>query len=171
MKTNQSRIYVALLVLATLIITVYVKHRNKKQAEEARQEQVIRQAERAIKARQDRYRNSDTGRRDPSRPPSDEPTRIPGFDRNRPGQLIFTKHARCRMGCRHIDADEVREILQNGRINERKSEPAARPDPKYALEGRTRDGQEVRIIFAPSDRGMVVITVIDLDTDWPCDCK
>jgi hypothetical protein len=88
-----------------------------------------------------------------------------------PGKLIYTKHARCRMDCRHIDEAEVAEILANGRINYRKSEPAGRPDPKYALEGATRDGQQVRIIFAPAKRGMVVITVIDLDTDWSCNCK
>jgi hypothetical protein len=88
-----------------------------------------------------------------------------------PDRLIYTKHARCRMGCRHIDEAEVREILEKGRINYRKSEPAGRPDPKYALEGTTRDGQEVRIIFAPGKRGMVVITVIDLGTEWSCDCK
>jgi hypothetical protein len=88
-----------------------------------------------------------------------------------PGKLIYTKHARCRMGCRHIDEAEVEEILAEGRINYRKSEPAGRPDPKYALEGTTRDGQQVRIVFAPAKRGMVVITVIDLDTDWSCNCK
>lgn len=88
-----------------------------------------------------------------------------------PDRLIYTKHARCRMNCRHIDEAEVQEILAEGRINYRKSEPAGRPDPKYALEGTTRDGQPVRIIFAPSKRGMVVITVIDLGTEWSCDCK
>jgi hypothetical protein len=88
-----------------------------------------------------------------------------------PDRLIYTKHARCRMNCRHIDEAEVQEILQQGRINYRKSEPAGRPDPKYALEGTTHDGQQVRIVFAPAKRGMVVITVIDLDTEWSCDCK
>jgi hypothetical protein len=109
-------------------------------------------------------------RRETDRPPSDVPGRETDFDR-RAGKLVFTKHARCRMACRHIDESEVQEILEQGSINERKSEPAARPDPKYALEGRTHDGQQVRIIFAPASRGMVVITVIDLDTDWTCDCK
>lgn len=90
-------------------------------------------------------------------------------DRN-PDHLIYTKHARCRMGCRHIDESEVQEILKQGTVNFRKSEPAAHPDPKYAFEGTTHDGQHVRIVFAPSHRGTVVITVIDLDKDWYCDC-
>lgn len=75
------------------------------------------------------------------------------------------------MVCRHIDETEVKEILENGIINYDKSEPAGRPDPKYALEGRTHDDQYVRIIFAPANRGMVVITVIDLQKEWSCNCK
>lgn len=93
-----------------------------------------------------------------------------GFDRN-PDRLILTKHARCRMDCRHIDESEIREILAKGRVNHRKSEPAGRPDPKYALEGTTRDGQEVRIIIADSPRGTVVVTVIDLENEWKCNCR
>ena len=98
----------------------------------------------------------------------------PGKDANLDrsvSHFIFTKHARCRMDCRHIDESEVREILQKGTINYGKSEPNDKPDPKYAVEGRTHDGQQVRIVFAPSRRGIVVITVIDLNVEWQCDCK
>lgn len=84
---------------------------------------------------------------------------------------IYTRHARCRMDCRHIDEAEIREIVQKGVINYAKSDPNGRPDPKYALEGRTRDGQDVRLIIAPSAKGLVVITVIDLDREWACDCE
>lgn len=87
------------------------------------------------------------------------------------GPLVLTKHARCRMDCRHIDENEIKEILQKGKINYSKSEPNDRPDPKYAVEGTTRDGQNVRVVFAPSKRGMVVITVIDLEQEWKCACK
>lgn len=85
-------------------------------------------------------------------------------------RLIYTRHARCRMGCRHITEVEIREILQNGEINYHKSEPNSRPDPKYALEGYTKEGQHLRVIFAPSDRGLVVITCIELGIEWQCDC-
>lgn len=111
--------------------------------------------------------------RNPNAAPDRDNPRVENDDviDRHPGQLIYTKHARCRMDCRHIDESEVQEILQKGRINYRKSEPAGRPDPKYALEGTTHDGQSVRIVFAPAKRGMVVITVIDLDTEWTCNCK
>jgi hypothetical protein len=85
--------------------------------------------------------------------------------------LIYTRHARCRMGCRHITETEIREILEKGRVNYRKSEPYAHPDPKYALEGYSREGQHLRIIFAPSGNDLVVITCIELDVEWQCDCK
>jgi len=98
------------------------------------------------------------------------PVGADSFDRTA-GPLIFTRHAKCRMICRQIDQSEVEDILKNGKINMSKSEPNDKPDPKYALEGSTKDGQQVRIIFAMSKRGVVVITVIDLNKEWACDCK
>lgn len=93
-----------------------------------------------------------------------------GLNRNAQS-LIYSKHARCRMGCRHISEREVMEILKNGTINYQKSDMRGQPDPKYALEGATDDGQHVRIIFANSPRGIVVVTVIDLENEWKCNCK
>ncbi len=92
-----------------------------------------------------------------------------GLSRN-VSRIIYTRHAKCRMECRNIDIAEVEEILQNGEINYEKSDLRSHPDPKYALEGRTRDGQKVRIVFANSPRGPVVITVIDLGKEWACNC-
>lgn len=101
----------------------------------------------------------------------------PSSNRDREGlnreaaKLVYSKHARCRMGCRQIDEQEVVDILRNGVINYAKSDLRGNPDPKYAVEGLTRDGQKVRIIFAQSPRGVVVVTVIDLKNEWRCDCK
>lgn len=92
------------------------------------------------------------------------------LDRNTEN-LRLTKHARCRMECRHIDISEVREIVEKGRINAAKSEPKGKPDPKYAIEGRTHDGQDVRIVVATSSKGLLVITVIDLKEEWDCACS
>src|SRR5580765_6679547 len=77
-------------------------------------------------------------------------------------RLVFTKHARCRMDCRHITANEIREILDEGNINYGKSEPDAHPDPKWALEGYTKEQQHLRIIVAPEAGKLVVITCIEL---------
>ena len=76
------------------------------------------------------------------------------------------------MQCRHIDESEVKEILQTGKINYGKSEIGDNPDckRKYAVEGKTHDNQRVRIIFAPCQSEVTVVTVIDLGTEWTCDC-
>jgi len=92
-----------------------------------------------------------------------------GLDRNA-SKLIFSKHAKCRMDCRHIDESEVREILKNGTVNENKIQRDKR-GITWPVEGTTHDGQRVRIVFAPKDDGLVVVTVIDLGTEWSCDCN
>ena len=94
-----------------------------------------------------------------------------GLNRN-PSAINYSKHARCRMECRHISEAEVKDILQNGKINYSKSEIGNNPDcqKKYALEGKTNDGQRVRIIFAPCSSEVTVVTVIDLGKEWECDC-
>jgi hypothetical protein len=94
-----------------------------------------------------------------------------GLDRD-PDAINYSKHARCRMQCRHIDETEVKEILQTGKINYGKSEIGDNPDCKrrYAVEGKTHDNQRVRIVFAPCQSEVTVVTVIDLGTEWTCDC-
>lgn len=102
-------------------------------------------------------------------PSDEEPQEVEGFNRNST-KLIFSKHAKCRMDCRKIDESEIREILKSGTINYKKIQNDKR-GPTYPVEGLTHDKQHVRIVFAPKDDGLVVVTVIDLDTEWSCDCK
>ena len=84
--------------------------------------------------------------------------------------IIYSKHAKCRMECRHIDESEVKEILLEGDINFDKIEENSK-GISYPLEGITRDKQHVRVVFAPHDNKLVVVTVVDLDKEWECDCK
>ncbi len=72
------------------------------------------------------------------------------------------------MKCRHIDKSEVQEVLKKGKINDRKSKPQK---GTLALEARTHDDQDVRLVIAKKNKNKVhVVTVIDLDTEWQCDC-
>ncbi|MBV7531136.1 DUF4258 domain-containing protein [Chitinophaga sp. sic0106] len=104
-------------------------------------------------------------------PPTPEP-KIAGALLNREARLEFTKHAKCRMECRHVTAAEVAEILQKGEVNLEKSNPNDRPCPTFALEGYSHDGQHLRIVFAPCDKSSArVVTCIDLDKDWTCHCE
>jgi hypothetical protein len=90
---------------------------------------------------------------------------------NRHAHLEYTKHAICRMGCRQVTKAEVMEILVAGEINAGKSNPADHPCPTYALEGYSSEGQHLRVVFAPCDKeNAKVITCIDLDKDWSCNC-
>lgn len=91
------------------------------------------------------------------------------LDRNAT-ELFFTKHAKCRMQCRQISQQEVRDILATGTINYNKSELDDPKGPTYAVEGTTKDRQHIRVIFAPKQKHLSVVTVIDLDEEHPCNC-
>src|ERR1700738_4048648 len=103
--------------------------------------------------RHDYYRNRDRGNRQTTGINADQ-----GFHR-RTAFIEYTHHARCRMDCRHITEQEVKEIMQNGSVNYRKSDLNAQPCPTYALEGRTTESQRLRIVFAQCDQSSRVVTV------------
>ncbi len=92
----------------------------------------------------------------------------PELDRNTQ-HIQYSRHARCRMECRQIDESEVRDIIERGAINYNKIEVDER-GKTIPLEGVTHDQQTVRIVVAPAEGKLVVVTVIDLKKDWPCDC-
>ncbi len=92
------------------------------------------------------------------------------FDRH-PATIHYSKHARCRMDCRHIDESEIEEILEKGEINYSKSElEASECKRRFALEGISHDRQHLRIIFAPCNNVVTVVTCIDLEHEWACFC-
>ncbi len=98
-----------------------------------------------------------------------EPVKKEAFDRN-PMSLTYSKHARCRMQCRQIDEDEVREIMHKGIINFNKSNRRDRPCPTFALQGQTTSGEKLRVIFAQCLSETTVVTCYNLEEDFECDC-
>ena len=98
-----------------------------------------------------------------------EPVRKEVFDRD-PEKLIYTRHALCRMDCRQISRDDINEIMKKGIINLNKSNRRDRPCPTYALQGETRDGEKIRVIFAQCDRETKVVTCYNLQEDFECHC-
>ncbi len=85
-------------------------------------------------------------------------------------KVVITKHARCRMGCREIDAFEIQEVIDQDLINYRKNKPAeAGRCASIAYEGTTRDRQHVRVIVGECDNP-IIITVIDLGNKYNCTC-
>jgi len=92
--------------------------------------------------------------------------------------IKLTKHAKCRMKCRGIDADEIEEVLVDGKINNQKSDTKGKKKgdcPTYAIEYTTkRDKQNVRVIIAACEKETKIVTVIDLGVkvdNCPGDCK
>jgi len=98
-----------------------------------------------------------------------EPVAKEPFDRH-PKSIIYTKHALCRMSCRHIDRHEINEIIEKGVINFNKTNKSDRPCPTYALQGRTASGENIRVIFAQCDSLTKVITCYNLEEEFECHC-
>jgi hypothetical protein len=87
-------------------------------------------------------------------------------------KLEFTKHGACRMTCRGITEEEIKAVLKSGKINYDKSNVRDKPCGTYAVEGVTKDGQEVRIVIADCDTISRVVTAIDLKLEQDtCSCK
>lgn len=145
----------ALVVIIVLIVAIYFTQVRRQRKENADLQQSS-QTEQSKKDDQNTKAASNTD---------------DGLVRN-PTNIHYSKHARCRMDCRHIDETEVKEILTNGHINYKKSElNNAACENRYAVEGHTKEGQDLRIIFAPCHDEETVVTVIDLGNEWACDCK
>ncbi len=99
-----------------------------------------------------------------------EPASKEAFDRN-PSELIYTKHALCRMDCRKISKEDINEVMKEGVINLSKSDKSDRPCPTFALQDRTEDGQYIRVIFAECNDVTKVVTCYDLEKDFVCNCS
>ncbi len=84
--------------------------------------------------------------------------------------LVYTKHARCRMECRHINEAEIKEVLAENYINQRKSNTDGKPCPTYAYEGYSKEHQHLRIVIAKCDNTWKVVTCIDLGNEFDCNC-
>jgi hypothetical protein len=87
-------------------------------------------------------------------------------------KLELSKHGACRMECRNISEAEIKDLLKTGKINYSKSEVRDKPCGTYAVEGTTKDGQNVRIVIADCDTISRVVTAIDLGMEKDsCSCK
>ena len=94
-----------------------------------------------------------------------------GLNRN-PSHINYSKHAKCRMDCRHIDENEVKDIISNGTVNYKKSD-LQKDDchKRYAVEGYSKDNQHLRIIIVPCADEVTIVTCIDIGTEWECHCE
>jgi hypothetical protein len=88
----------------------------------------------------------------------------------RPQQIHYSAHARCRMECRHINESEIKSVLETGTINYGKSNLNEDDCHKrYAVEAYVQN-EHLRVIFVPCNNVVTVVTCIDLDNEWSCNC-
>jgi hypothetical protein len=87
----------------------------------------------------------------------------------RNNEIELTEHAKCRMACRNISMAEIKEVLLEGKINYGKSTKNSKPCSKYALEDYA-NGKHLRVVVGDCNHDAVIITVIDLDNQFKCDC-
>lgn len=83
--------------------------------------------------------------------------------------LEITRHGACRMACREVDQQEALSVLREGTLIPERS----RSDGaclSHAIEGKGTDGHRLRVVFAECPDETRLVTAIDLDEDWPCDC-
>ncbi len=85
--------------------------------------------------------------------------------------LAYTRHARCRMDCRNVDEEEILAILTTGERDPARGREEPGRCPTHALEGRSRDGQRLRVVFAACEDETRVVTAIDLDFEGACACE
>jgi len=84
--------------------------------------------------------------------------------------LHFSRHARCRMDCRNISEQEIKEVIKHGVLNNEKSDLQREEcEKRYALD-ETVNGQNIRIVFANCHDKITIITCIDTKYDWQCHC-
>jgi len=98
-----------------------------------------------------------------------EPQRKEIFNRN-PSHIEYTRHAECRMNCRHISKEDISDVMRRGVIIFNKSILRDKPCPTFALQGFTDNGENIRIIFAQCPGVTKVVTCYNLKKDFNCDC-
>ena len=84
--------------------------------------------------------------------------------------FVVTKHAACRMECRHISRADIDMVLERGVLNERKSDLEGRPCPTFAYEGPNQSGEQLRVVLAECPQEERVVTVINLEKKFNCNC-
>jgi hypothetical protein len=86
-------------------------------------------------------------------------------------KIHYTKHAKERMDCRKISEQEVEEVLLKGDINNQKTVYSNEAcSTKYAIEYRVAtDKQFIRVVAAPCNEKLNIVTVIDLESNNECE--
>lgn len=87
-------------------------------------------------------------------------------------EIIYSRHAKCIMGCRNITEQNVMDILRNGDVNFDESNIRGTACPSYAIEGTLPGDKKIRVVVTAVDSIAKIETAIDLDFKRDsCYCK
>lgn len=98
-----------------------------------------------------------------------EPQRKEAFERH-PSSIQYTKKVLCRMECGNITEAEIKEIMQKGLILYHKSDRWAKPCPTFAVQGRTKGGNYLRVHFLQCENETQVVNLYDVEKQLDCLC-
>lgn len=87
------------------------------------------------------------------------------------GTLTYSDKATCLMECKNITKDAIVDLLENGDVNFGESDVRGGPCPSYVIEGETRDGRSLKLVFAKCDSIAELTLASDLnDKRDDCNC-
>lgn len=96
------------------------------------------------------------------------------FEKMKHGALVITDNGKCRMKCKNITEEDVKALMTYGDVNYSESQVHEKPCPFYAVDGKSKDGREIRIVYrlCTNDSLTEVITALDLSAGIDtCECK
>lgn len=87
-------------------------------------------------------------------------------------KLFFPENTLCKMKCAGLDKNQVKEILNTGKIDFGKSHIHGVPIPSYAIDGSKITSNQIVVFFTTID-STTEVTAVDYSTAKPdtCNCK
>ena len=101
------------------------------------------------------------------------PTWLPGSiimeELNR-GAITYSERSKCMMECGNITTEAIDDLLAGGDVNFGDSDVHREPCPSYVIEGETKAGRELRLVFAKCDSVAELTSAENVDAAGACNC-
>ena len=85
--------------------------------------------------------------------------------------IKLTPLAACRMKCLKVTEQHVREVLREGKIDMKKSQPSQKPCPVYHVTDVTKDGQKMEFLVQSCKDNIRILSLNNPSKNAACDCK
>ncbi|MCS7075010.1 MAG: hypothetical protein NZ108_11130 [Bacteroidia bacterium] len=85
--------------------------------------------------------------------------------------IKVTPLAACRMKCLKVTEEHTREVLREGKIDMKKSQPTQKPCPIYHVSDVTKDGQKMEFLVQSCKDYIRILSLNNPSKNANCDCK